>query len=174
MIKADQEGSPNIPQERVLMQKLLADRFKIVSHREKKELSIYALTIAKGEVRNLPRILRPAQQPLGLRFLTGVNHWKELDDDRVRRLVAGEPHGTAGCRHDGTYRSLRLLLKSTPDGVDAFDQRAQRPPATRNRRRHLARFLLRFPATTGPEALQLTRGPADTVIVDAIERLSEN
>jgi uncharacterized protein (TIGR03435 family) len=27
-IKADQEGAPNIPQERVLMQKLLADRFK--------------------------------------------------------------------------------------------------------------------------------------------------
>jgi hypothetical protein len=47
-IKADQEGSPNIPQMRVLMRKLLADRFKIVTHREKKELSIYALTIAKG------------------------------------------------------------------------------------------------------------------------------
>jgi uncharacterized protein (TIGR03435 family) len=47
----DQSGSRGCsqhPQERVLMQKLQADRFKIVSHREKKELSLYALTIAKG------------------------------------------------------------------------------------------------------------------------------
>ena len=47
-IKPDQEGMPTIPQMRVLVRKLLADRFKLESHREKKQLSVYAITAAKG------------------------------------------------------------------------------------------------------------------------------
>lgn len=44
----DTPGQPNIDQMRVLFQKMVVDRFQLKFHRDKKELSVYALTVAKG------------------------------------------------------------------------------------------------------------------------------
>ncbi len=41
------DGLPNRKQIEGMLQKLLADRFKLTFHREKKELSVYAVTVAK-------------------------------------------------------------------------------------------------------------------------------
>ena len=62
-IKADQDGIPTIPQMRVLVRKLLADRFKLVSHREKKQLSVYAITAAKGGSKLIPHEGPASNQP---------------------------------------------------------------------------------------------------------------
>ncbi len=43
----DGEGQPNDRQLKIMVQKLLADRFKLAFHREQKELSVYAITVAK-------------------------------------------------------------------------------------------------------------------------------
>ena len=45
--KPDQPGAPNVTQLKSMVQKLLVDRFGLTSHREKKELSVYAITVAK-------------------------------------------------------------------------------------------------------------------------------
>jgi uncharacterized protein (TIGR03435 family) len=45
--KPDQPGIPNVPQLKNMVQKLLAERFQLAFHREKKELSAYAITTAK-------------------------------------------------------------------------------------------------------------------------------
>ena len=42
------EIRPNLDQQMAMLQKLLADRFNLAFHREKKEMSIYALTVAKN------------------------------------------------------------------------------------------------------------------------------
>jgi uncharacterized protein (TIGR03435 family) len=44
----DAEGLPSREQFKIMVQKLLADRFKLAFHHEKKELSVYAITVAKG------------------------------------------------------------------------------------------------------------------------------
>jgi uncharacterized protein (TIGR03435 family) len=62
-VKPDREGLPSIPQMRVLVQKLLAERFKLVSHREKKELSVYAITVAKGGAKLTPHEGPATNQP---------------------------------------------------------------------------------------------------------------
>jgi uncharacterized protein (TIGR03435 family) len=41
----DIEGVPSQPQLRLLVERLLADRFKLTFHREKKELSVYAIVV---------------------------------------------------------------------------------------------------------------------------------
>ncbi len=41
------EGQPNEKQLKTMIEKLLADRFKLTFHREKKELAVYAVAIAK-------------------------------------------------------------------------------------------------------------------------------
>lgn len=52
--KPDQEGVPNTAQMRVMVRKLLADRFSLVSHKEKRELSVYAITLGKGGAKLSP------------------------------------------------------------------------------------------------------------------------
>jgi uncharacterized protein (TIGR03435 family) len=44
----DVEGQPNQKQTNIMIQKLLADRFKLVFHHDKKELAVYAITVGKG------------------------------------------------------------------------------------------------------------------------------
>ena len=51
----DVPGIPSFPQQKEMYQKLLADRFHLVFHRETRDLPIYAITIAKGGP-----ILKPA------------------------------------------------------------------------------------------------------------------
>jgi uncharacterized protein (TIGR03435 family) len=46
--KSDTEGEPNLRQQQEMLQKLLADRFGLKFHRDKRELSVYAIQIAKG------------------------------------------------------------------------------------------------------------------------------
>ncbi len=46
--KPAQDGMPNQKQMKIMIQKLLADRFQLKFHREKKELSVYAIQVGKG------------------------------------------------------------------------------------------------------------------------------
>ena len=44
----DVPGRPNLKQMGVIVQKLLADRYKLQFHKEKRELSVYAISVASG------------------------------------------------------------------------------------------------------------------------------
>lgn len=44
----DSEGRPNQKQMQVMVQKLLADRFKLTFHRDQQELSVYLISVANG------------------------------------------------------------------------------------------------------------------------------
>ncbi|MGA2650827.1 MAG: TIGR03435 family protein [Terracidiphilus sp.] len=57
----DTEGKPNRQQLTSMVQGLLADRFKLVVHRDKKELAVYALTVGK----NGPRLTKSTAAPEG-------------------------------------------------------------------------------------------------------------
>jgi uncharacterized protein (TIGR03435 family) len=46
--KPEQPGIPNLPQLATMVQKLLAERFGLAFHKEKRELSAYILTVAKS------------------------------------------------------------------------------------------------------------------------------
>ncbi len=46
--KPDTPGMPSVNQMKAMLRTLLADRFNLKFHREKKELSVYAITVAKG------------------------------------------------------------------------------------------------------------------------------
>lgn len=46
--KAEGEGEPSLEQFKVMLRKLLADRFQLAFHREQKELPVYTLSVAKG------------------------------------------------------------------------------------------------------------------------------
>jgi uncharacterized protein (TIGR03435 family) len=49
----DTEGEPSNQQWKTMLQKLLAERFQMTFHKEKRELSVYVLSVAKGGPKNL-------------------------------------------------------------------------------------------------------------------------
>lgn len=57
------EGQPNDRQWRTMLQKLLADRFRLVFHRDKKELSAYAIVVVEKTV---AKLAKSADDPSGL------------------------------------------------------------------------------------------------------------
>jgi uncharacterized protein (TIGR03435 family) len=70
--KPDVEGEPNLLQQEEMIQKLLADRFKLRFHREQRELPVYAIRIDKGGPK-----LAPAADPDALALEQGNGHGYE-------------------------------------------------------------------------------------------------
>src|SRR6185369_276003 len=50
---------------RVMLQNLLAERFKVAVHREKKEMQVYELLVAKGGLKIKESVEEPAETPPG-------------------------------------------------------------------------------------------------------------
>jgi uncharacterized protein (TIGR03435 family) len=66
----EEEGVPNPEQLRIMIRKLLADRFKLTFHHDKRELSAYVLTVVKSGSKLTPTE-RPGPLP-GLGFQPGT------------------------------------------------------------------------------------------------------
>jgi len=72
--KPAQEGRPNQNQIKIMIRKLLADRFQLKFHREKRELSVYALQVGKTGPKLTPSQADPKGLPgLGFRGLGALN-----------------------------------------------------------------------------------------------------
>ncbi len=65
--KPDTEGQPSLKQMQMMVQKLLADRFKLTFHHDKKELSAYVITVASGGPKMTKSTAGPNDPP-GFRF----------------------------------------------------------------------------------------------------------
>jgi len=170
-IKADQEGAPSIPQERILMQKLLADRFKIVTHREKKELAIYALTIAKGGPKLAAHPGPPSNQwgyGFGLGSINGRNTTMTEFAGWLQANLMEQPV----LDRTGLTDRFDFSLRYTPDPSMRLTNipNARPGPATDD---SLPDLFSAFQQQLGLK-LESTRGPVDIVVVDSIERPSEN
>ena len=174
-ITAKAEGAANPDQLKVMMQSLLADRFKLAFHRETKEMSVYALVTAKsgsklhateatGEMKSMFRIGR------GQINLEGATMAKLAD--ALSNLVGRNVLDRTGI--SGNYdiklewtpdESEAPMLKSPPDaGAGAA------PPA---------------PEAAGPSVftaiqeqlglkLEAQKGPVEVMVIDHIEKASEN
>jgi uncharacterized protein (TIGR03435 family) len=67
----EQEGSPNPEQIRIMIRKLLADRFGLKFHREKREMSAYVLTVGKDGSKLKPTQIQGTLPGIGIRPGTG-------------------------------------------------------------------------------------------------------
>ncbi len=67
----DVEGVPNVNQLRTMMQKLMADRWKLTFHHDKKELSAFVLTVGKNGEKLTPNTSGGPLPGLGFRPIPG-------------------------------------------------------------------------------------------------------
>lgn len=166
-IKPDHEGSPNQRQLRTLLRTLLADRFRLTARIEKKEQSAYALSVVRGGLK-MTRVDPPRGDlpgfgvgPTNLR----VNNATMGEFADVLSHVVGRPV----VDQTGIEGRYDCLLRFIPSPAD----RAQLPPNEQPPEDAAPDVYAALERQCGLH-LQSTRAPADVVIIDKIEKPTEN
>ena len=173
--KPDAEGIPNETQIRTMLQKLLAERFKLTFHHDKRELSVYVISVASGG----PKITKSTSDPNALptfgfqglgnlivrnMTMTGFATW--MQSGVMDKPVVDQTELSG--RYD-------FQLKWTPDESQFAQFRGTGtvvPPPTNDPNAPPSLY------TAMQEQLGLKMGPAkfpdDVIVIDHVEKPSEN
>jgi uncharacterized protein (TIGR03435 family) len=175
--KPDTPGIPTVKQMQTMLQKLLADRFSLTFHKEKKELSAYAITVAKGGDKIKKEENSPIPVPgFGGRPQNGFNvhnatiaEFASVMQAQFMDQPVVDQTGLGGTRYT-------FVLKFTPDvSMRPFGASGTAPPPQ--------------PATPDPDAppdlyaameqqlglrMQKTKAPVDVMVIDKIAKPSSN
>jgi len=160
----DVEGQPSLKQMQVLLRKLLADRFGLVFHWDKKEMNVYAISVAKTG----PKIAKSLGDPSGLPNQYGgrdangrVDRYSNVtmkDFAFILQFMLDRPV----IDQTGLQGRYDFVLKWTSNDANVAD------PATAS-----PSIFTAMPEELGLK-LESVRVPADVLVVDKLERPSEN
>jgi len=168
----DVEGRPSAQQMRMLIQSALTDRFKLTFHNDKKELSVYALEIAKGG----PKLTETISQPSGPRNflfrnlgnLTVSNSTMQDFCNGMQGAVMDKPV----VDHTGLTARYDFNLKWTPDESQFEAMGGFKPPTADDPNAPPAL------STAMQEQLGLkfeaTKAPAEVFVIDHVDKPSAN
>jgi uncharacterized protein (TIGR03435 family) len=166
-------GRPNPTQFKMMLQKLLADRFKLAFHRDKKQLTVYALTVGK----NGPKLTRsesaspiPNLVPRGPGNLPARNVTMEEFAGNLQGAVLDRPV----VDQTGLKGRFDFQLQWTPDETQFASTRGPgeppKPPEGAETQRDL------FTAIQQQLGLKLesTKVQMGVLVIDKVEKPSEN
>ena len=167
------EGVPNVNQLRGMLRNLLADRFKLTLHNEKKEMSAYVLAVGARGHKMTQNTANPTGLPgLGFKQLgvLGVVNAKMAD---FAALMQGSVLDRPVVDKTGLEGRFDFTLTWTPDDSQ-FRSFGPRPPAPANPDPNAPPGL--FTAIQEQLGLRLDRGNAqvDVLVIDKVEKPSEN
>jgi uncharacterized protein (TIGR03435 family) len=177
LAKAPGEVRPNLDEQMSMLRKLLDERFKLAFHREPRELSIYALTIAKSGSKLKESTVSPDATPEGPPPLIFVVSPQLV---RLPGRAASMPELASVMQRaaldrpvvDKTGLSKRydFDLEWTPD-ESQFGGALGKPPSLDDSTKPGL-----FAAIQQQLGLRLDaiKGPVDMLIIDRVERPSEN
>jgi uncharacterized protein (TIGR03435 family) len=171
--KPDGEGAPSSKQWKGMLQKLVAERFKLTSHKDKKELPVYVLSVAKGG----PKLTKSDGDPNGL---PGLFFRGKLGDLGVRNANMADFTGLMQSVVldrpviDETELTGRFdfTLLWTPDDSQFNGMGAKIPPPTENTSAP-PNLYTAIQEQIGLK-LDATKAPADVMVIDHVEKPSEN
>lgn len=158
--KPDSPGEPSNKQWQSMVKKLMADRFQLKSHYEKREMPVYLLTIAKGG----PKLKRSDHdEPTGLGGGPGSLGATNATMADFGGLLAHGFLDRPVVDQTGLTGKFDLRLSWTPDEMQSTPQAADAPPGL-------------FTAIEEQLGLKLVsdKAPADVIVIDHIERPSAN
>jgi len=168
----DGEGQPNDRQWKLMVQKLLADRFKLSFHHDKKELSVYAITVTKTG----PKLTPSSGDPNGLPGLGFGQLGRFQARNANMQDFANTMQSTALDRpvvdHTGLSGRFDFTLTWVPDEFQFPDLKVPGAPTIPS-------------VTDGPDLftafqqqlglkLDSTKEPVDVIVIDHVEKPSEN
>jgi uncharacterized protein (TIGR03435 family) len=159
----DVEGEPSWTQYQEMLQKLLAERFGLKFHRAQRDLSIFAITVAKGG----PKLAVSKSDPNGLLDQTGNNNGVEQTWRYTNNSMADFAQGL----HDfldrpavdetGLKGKFDFGLAWSVDGAVNNDPKA--PPG----------FFTAVQEQLGLK-IEPTKGPAEVLVIEHVEQPSAN
>ena len=172
--KPDAPGQPNVDQMKMMIQKLLADRFQLKFHFEKRELSVYAITIAKTGA----KITRSQDDPNNL---AGWNIGRSPSGTTFTFRNAPLSQITAVLQNSldkpvvdqsGLSERYDFTVTFTPDPAQAALLGGPPRPAADNPDAAPDLFTA-FQQQLGLK-LESTKAPVDVMVIDKVEKPSEN
>jgi uncharacterized protein (TIGR03435 family) len=177
--KPDTPGVPSVKQMKVMLQKLLADRFSLAFHKDRRELSAYAIIVAKSGVKikkeenatiPVPGFGGQPQRGFNTRNAT-LAEFASVMQAQFMDLPVIDQTGLGDTRYT-------FVVKFTPDpGMRPFGGAAPPPPPGAQ------------PATPDSEAppdlfsameqqlglrMQKVKAPVEVMVIDKIEKPSAN
>jgi uncharacterized protein (TIGR03435 family) len=161
--QADIPGVANLHQVQEMLQKLLRDRFDLRLHRDKRDLSIYAIKVEKGG----PKLARSAENAYGLPTQSGHGHGSQQQRKFTNNSMSDFALGMQTyldrpvVDETGLPGRYDFILKWTPDNLPTNEPGAA--PGI-------------FTAVQEELGLKLeaTKGPADVLVIDQVEGPSAN
>ena len=170
--KPDKPGKPSLPQLKAMIRKLLADRFQFTVHHEKKELAVYAITIAKSGAKLVENDSDPngvwdggiSPHSLSYKNMTMAEFATVLQQAGtiVDRLVVDQT-GLGAARYD-------FAMKWTPDALQPVGDAGQRAADDGGATPGL---FTAFQEQLGLK-LESTKAQVDVMFIDKVEKPSEN
>jgi uncharacterized protein (TIGR03435 family) len=168
------EGLPTLDQWKLMVQKLLEDRCKLSFHHEQKELPVYVLTVSKTGPKLTPSLGNSIGLPaLGFRGKTGgdVSASNVTMGDFINFMTRNVKLDRPIVNRTGIQGRYDFELDWTPDDTQ-FPGRNETPPPTEGASTPPSLF------TAVQEQLGLrldaTKAPVDVLVIDHIEKPSEN
>lgn len=167
----DGEGQPNDKQWKSMVQKLLADRFQLAFHRDKKELPAYALVVAKTG----PKLTKSEGDPNGLPGLffrgLGVLPARNANMADFAGLMQSAVLDRPVVDQTGLSGRFDFELKWTPDETQ-FGALGMRPAPSENPDAPPGLFT----AIQQQLGLKLdsVKIPVEVFVIDRVEKPSEN
>lgn len=168
----DKPGMPNDKQVKLMMRKLLADRFKLTLHHDKKDLSVFLITVAKTG----PKIAKNETNPNGLPGLgmqglgrvavrnATIADFAQLMQGRILDRPVVDQTGLPG-RYD-------FSLQWTPDDSQYGGRGGQAPPPANGGNAPPDLFAA-MQEQLGLK-MEATRAPVDVIVIDHVEKPSDN
>ncbi len=172
--KPDAPGQPNVDQMKVMIQKLLADRFQLKFHFEKRDLPVYAITIAKTGA----KLVKSQDDPNGI---PGWGFGRTPSGTRITFRNAPLSQVTAVLQNSmdkpvvdqsGLSGRYDFTVTFTPDPAQAALIGGPPPPAADNPDAAPDLFTA-FQQQLGLK-LESTKAPVDVMVIDKVEKPSEN
>jgi uncharacterized protein (TIGR03435 family) len=169
----DGEGAPSGKQWKGMIQKLVAERFKLTFHPDKKELSVYVLSVAKGG----PKLAKSEGDPNGLPGLffrgrpgdLGVRNATMADFTGLMQSAVLDRPVVDQTELKGRYD---FTLNWTPDESQFAGLGAKIPPPT-DTANAPPNLYTAIQEQIGLK-LEATKAPAEVMIIDHVEKPSEN
>ena len=168
------ESQPGDAQWKVMIQKLLADRFKLTFHREPREVSVYELTVGRNGPKLAPSKADPTSLPgMGFRGFGNMPVSNATMAD-FAAMMQGSVLDRPMIDHTGLEGRYDFVLKWTPDDSQFI---GMRPPG------------LIPPGNDNPNAppnlftaiqeqlglkLESAKAPVDVMIIDHAEKPTAN
>jgi bla regulator protein blaR1 len=168
--KPEGGGQPNPNQFKTMLQKLLADRFQLTLHRDKKQLTVYALTVGK----NGPKLTRSEAASSIPNLIFRAGNWP------VRNATMEEFAGVMQAHLDrpvvdqtGLKGRFDFQLQWTPDETPFASPGGPGEPPKPPERETQPDLFTAIQQQLGLK-LESTRAQTDVLVIDKVEKPSEN